>query len=60
MSSLTPAELETIKRQNLLRQYGYIEGDPEMDVDLERPMRGDMTGDEKKAEEERGGESWRL
>ena len=55
LASLTPEELDRIKRQSLLRQYGYVEGDPEMDVGagLDRPMREGMTGEEKKAEEER-------
>ena len=58
LASLTPEELEAVKRQALLREYGYIEGD---DIDIpsgrdgHAPPRGETarTAQEKAAAEER-------
>ncbi|CAD6587764.1 MAG: hypothetical protein TREMPRED_004850 [Tremellales sp. Tagirdzhanova-0007] len=55
LSTLTPSELAAAQRQALLRQYGYLEGGPDEEVedDRDRPMKEGLTGEEKKAEEER-------
>jgi len=55
LATFTPEELETIRRQSLLRQYGCVEGFPEDDLAsaLDRPSKEGLPSEEKKAEDER-------
>lgn len=58
LSTLTPEEIETARRQAILRQYAYVEGGPEDEAatrDKNAPPKADTakTAAEKKAAEER-------
>jgi hypothetical protein len=53
LSTLSPAEAEYARRQALLAQYGYVDGDSPEPERPDGPARPAKTGDAKKEEEER-------